>query len=193
MVNNLLKNISTMEAKINLKVQMISRKLSINDVGFLDYLRKSIDEEGDLYIHSLCDCLINFLEVPFNFIEIPERILQDHLEGWEYYIAGAIHIPSLMPYVQHPSFVEFTRNLEIFEYGCGNADLIEFIYLPESLIATSEDPEYRNFANQPATFMVGIQDNGGIDLETNVQFMLRLKNINHYLCELVKDEGREIA
>lgn len=193
MVSNLLKNISTMEAKINLRVQMISRSLKINDVEFLDYLRNSIDDEGDLYIHSLSDCLINFLKVPFNFVEIPERILQDHLEGWEYYIVGAIHIPSLMPYVQHPSFVEFTRNLEIFEYGVGSADLIEFIYLPESLIATSEDSEYRNFANQPATFMVGIQDNGGIDLETSVQFMLQLKNINHYLCELVKDEGREFA
>lgn len=183
-------------AKINLKVQLLQRKHEITDEGFLKYLKTSIDEEGELYIHAIEDAFPYLFDFYVESVPVPTEIFEDHADGWNYYIAGVLHIPALLPYVHHPSFIEFTRAIETIE-SLGYGNLIEFVYLPDSKMLTDHQDEsvYQQFASQPATFMIGMQDNGAMNMDTTIKFMLELREINSCIMKLIhgENEGREIA
>lgn len=177
-------------------VQMLQVKHSITDEGFLYYLRTAINDEGDLYYNCIEECFPYLFDFRYEPIVVPEQIHDDHADGWNYYILGALRIPDLLPYVNHPAFSEFTQAIQTVEW-LGGGNVIEFVYLPDSKMATDhlDDPVYKKFATQPATFMIGMQDNGGMDIDTTVKFMLELREVNKYIMTLIngENEGRETA
>lgn len=181
-------NVPVWEAKRNLLVQLLVKKHCIDDSELIHFLKASITEDNDLYLHDLADALTYMLDFDFDWVNVPGQILDDHAEGYNYYIIGAIRIPSLLPYANHPAFIEFTRHLEVYQ-SSGSGNCVEFVYLPDSTFATNPDPEYHNFARQPATFMVGMQDNGGMSLNDTIEFLMELREVNDFIKLLV--EGRE--
>lgn len=170
-----------------LRVYSLIKKFDIEDESLIQYLKHSVTSDGDLYLHNIADAFDILFEFDFEYVDVPGRILEDHAEGgYNYYILGAIRIPSLLPYTNHPSFIEFTRHLEIIESGPYVGNLVEFVYLPDSIFASSTDSLYKYFGKQPATFMMGMQDNGGLDLESTVQFLLELKEVNNKIIQLIR-------
>lgn len=183
-------NIPVFEAKRNLYVQMMTIRHSIEDQGFIEYLKRNITDEMDLYLHDLVDCLEYMFDFHFEFLPVPEEIFNDHAEGYNYFILGAIQIPSLLPYAKHPAFIEFTREIETIKQT-SSANLVEMVYLPDSKLAVEDTEAYKEFASRPATFMFGMQDNGGMTLDDTISFLLELREINGFINLLV--EGRESA
>jgi hypothetical protein len=179
--------VPVLEAKRNLFIQMLVRRHEISDPGFITYLKQSLTDENDLYLHDLADALSHMFDFHFEWIDVPHQVHDDHAEGYNYFIVGAIRIPSLLPYAEHPLFIEFTRNLEIYQ-SSGSGNCVELVYLPDSKIATDPDPAHHSFARQPATFMVGMQDNGGMDIHTTIDFLMELRGINHFIKLLVEGE-----
>ncbi|MES9681654.1 hypothetical protein ABWK22_01735 [Gottfriedia acidiceleris] len=180
--------VPVLEAKRNLLVQMIVKEHEIDDPGLIHFLKHNVTEDNDLYLHDLFESLMYMWDFYFEQIHVPHQICEEHTEGYGYYIVGAVRIPGLLPYVNHPSFIEFTRGLEIIEKSAyGN--LIELVYLPDSLVAANEDPTWSEFAKQPATFMIGMQDNGGLSIHDNIRFLKELRGIAYYIKWLI--EGRE--
>ncbi|MGG1071313.1 hypothetical protein ABE178_16025 [Priestia megaterium] len=181
---------SAAEIKKNLFIQTIELKHGIEDARFVDFLRNSLDDDMDLYLHDIYNSLDLMFDFHFEWIDVPNAIHEEHADGWNYYIIGAFRIPELLPYANHPAFIEFTRNIQLL-HSKGGGNLVEFVYLPDSTMATSEEPIFREFARQPATFMIGMQDNGGIDVHTTIEFLLELREINEYIYLLLEPEGRE--
>ncbi|MBG0967499.1 hypothetical protein [Bacillus sp. SRB3LM] len=178
-----------LEAKRNLFVQTLIKAYDITDDGLIQFLKQCTSEECDLYIHELQEALPYMFDFDFDWIDVPHEVSEDHADGWNYFIVGAIRVPALLPYADQPAFIEFTRNIEILtNTSCGN--LIEFVYLPDSKIASSDDPVHSTFANQPGTFMIGMQDNGGLDINETIEFLTELRDVNDSIISLV--EGREL-
>ncbi|MEX3713456.1 hypothetical protein ABFV99_13725 [Cytobacillus horneckiae] len=187
---------SSDQIRETLKVYRLIKKFDIADESLIHYLKHSVTSDGDLYLHGIADACEILFEFDFEYVQVPEQILEDYAEnGLNYYILGAVHIPAILPYTEHPAFIEFTRHLEIIENSVYEGNLVEFVYLPDSVFASSTDSLYQYFGRQPATFMMGMQDNGGLDLESTVQFLLELKEVNNKIIQLIRGttEGGESA
>lgn len=168
-----------------LKLYSMVKSHNIDDQNFIDLLKDNITTEGDILMYDSYDMLNQVFDFSFSFIDLPSSIIEDLMESYNYYIIAAIEIKDLIPYTSNPRFIDFTRAIEVVNHGYGYGNLIEMVYLPDSIIASEAGEEIKDLVTRPGTFMIGMQDNGGISLEDSIQFLLDLKTNNYYIMNLI--------
>ncbi|MFE4029244.1 hypothetical protein ACFX4N_24105 [Priestia sp. YIM B13551] len=186
---------STLKARKTFFIQILAKDHGIEDERFIEFLHAYVDEETtELDYPYILETMELFFEFHFDWVEVPYDVHDEYVNGWNYQIIGAIHIPELMKYINHPKYPTFIEGFDIVQDNVvGDGNLIEFVHLPTSELSNSGEGYIRDFANQPATFIIGIQEETGISLEETVEFLLELKKLNDYIALLAKDERGEIV
>ncbi|MEK1828818.1 hypothetical protein AAAC51_06615 [Priestia megaterium] len=187
-------NFSTFEVKRNLLVQILILKHNLDDENFIEFLRDGISEDMDIYFHDF----EHAFNTVFNFTfvwDYPDWDVRDIYQvEHEYTIVGTVFMPQILPYINDDDFEDFANELQVISRGRYDGNLLEFVYLPTSLLNEHEEEHVRDFANRPGTFMIGMQDSMGMSIDETVEFLLELYNINTYLQNyLDSKQRREIA
>lgn len=156
---------------------------------FLDEL-----EEEEYYIpfevEAMVSSLLNEANIPYEHIMMPLEFalsLENIMADFNYSVEGVFSLPGLAKYKDHPLFKEAMTNIEFVYYphGGGSGNLIEFIHLPSSTFATSDKKYEREFALQdPTAFLLAVQDNGMINSQAVLQFLLKFKHSIDYISQL---------
>lgn len=176
--------ISAMELRKRLYVKGIMQEYNVKDERLRKVLERITTEDLDMFLSEYDVYTDHIFDFEIEHIHIPSKIHQDHAEMYNYYMPLAFQIPGLMQYTGRALLDEFGNAITVVnQFGGGNT--LEFVYLPTSNFATSDEPGHRELASYPASFMIGIQDNGCTRPENIIQFLMQLREINDHIMELI--------
>ena len=163
---------STDEIRSIMTMRILDERYGIEqDPVLYEYILNHLTD-NDITVMDLLAESNEMLDFAYEERYIPEGIVNDAI-CFNYFYVGAFHIPGLMPYIHHPLFEEFIDRVQIFKkYHISHTDGIELIYLPHSRFSESAEATDLIFAKQPATFLLGMQDNGALSFYEIVEFLL---------------------
>lgn len=170
--------------------------LKIDDLPQMvkDIFLEELDEKEEYYIpfeiETMVSTMLNEANIKYEHLMMPPEFtesLENIMIDFNYSVEGVYSFPELAKYKDHSLFKEVMRNIELVYYpnGGGSGNLIEFIHLSSSTFATSSREYERDFALQdPTAFLLAVQDNGLVNSEAVLQFLLKLKHSIDYISQL---------
>lgn len=185
---------STSHLKKKIGFELIDRTYGIrNDEKMMTALEELLgidNDEGPCY-YEIDNVLPHFFDFNIEWVDIPEGVAYEHIEDCSYWLQCAFSIPKLIPHTNHPDFNKIAEDFYRRSSGFYIGNSLELVYLPHSDFVESTDPVHREFGNQPGTFIIGIQDNGGINEDTIIEFMNELRDFNRMIKEIITGEERD--
>lgn len=172
-------------------------KMDILPAGVIEtFIDEFLDTEDVYYPAELENIFSDLLfesNINYKYLYMPVdfmRAQEDILMSYNYSIEAIYTFPKLSKYSGHKLFNDFMQNIQVVHYpdNSGGGNLIEFVHLSTSMFASSQNEIERQFATQdPTAFILSVQDNGGIDSECILEFLVKMKDSIDYITKLTSN------
>ena len=183
----------TQHVRRKLQLELLNRKYDIDQDEALESVVLDIMEcsEDEYPLHELTGWLPELFDFDYRWVSVPGEVGEEEYESYGYMVLGAFQIPDLIPYAKEAKYDDFFDSLDRFCNTASYGNNIELVYLPTSTFANSAKPIEQKFGKQPGAFMIGLQDDGCINMGDIVDFLSEVRSFNYDIMNFLSREERK--
>lgn len=173
--------------KQRLRAQMMVHHFKVKDNRIINFVQNKIIDQN-FFMDDFMNSALELLDIEYEEMMVDGDVHDELTMGYEYYIHGIFRVPGLLPYLDHPLFNTFLDHIEI-RLRNDYSSTIELAYVPHTDLLGEDNEKYKEFIDQPATFMLGGTGGGDSDTKLVYSFLVLFLHFNDALRALI--EGRE--